>query len=127
VEASTEPYDMRLQRMLGHMPALLLAKPPFGAGGGLRRGRHRRLLCVAPEVKRIVICEMERIIPPVATRFFGKENNNVLNDPRVAMVYDDARHFVLTTPREVRCDHLRPDSSVGQRQRQHFILKSTLN
>src|ERR1019366_1213026 len=38
VEASTEPYDMRLQRMLGHMPALLHANPRsvlvvgFGAG-----------------------------------------------------------------------------------------------
>jgi spermidine synthase len=40
---------------------------------------------------------MERMIPPVATRFFGRENNNVLNDPRVEMVYDDARHYVLTT------------------------------
>ena len=40
VEASTEPYDMRLQRMLGHMPALFHPQPEIGAGGGLRRGRH---------------------------------------------------------------------------------------
>src|SRR5205085_2569249 len=38
VEASTEPYDMRLQRMLGHMPALFHPDPHsvlivgFGAG-----------------------------------------------------------------------------------------------
>ncbi len=38
VEASTEPYDMRLQRMLGHMPALVHTDPKsvlivgFGAG-----------------------------------------------------------------------------------------------
>ena len=38
VEASTEPYDMRLQRMLGHLPALMHRNPKsvlivgFGAG-----------------------------------------------------------------------------------------------
>jgi spermidine synthase len=97
VEASTEPYDMRLQRMLGHMPALLHPKPRsvlvVGFGAGVTAGSF----VLHPEVKRIVICEMERMIPPVATRFFGRENNNVLNDPRVEMVYDDARHYVLTT------------------------------
>jgi len=97
VEASTEPYDMRLQRMLGHMPALLHPNPRsvlvVGFGAGVTAGSF----VLHPEVKRIVICEMERMIPPVATRFFGKENNYVLHDPRVEMVYDDARHFVLTT------------------------------
>jgi spermidine synthase len=97
VEASTEPYDMRLQRMLGHMPALLHSNPRsvlvVGFGAGVTAGSF----VLHPEVKRIVICEMERMIPPVATRYFGKQNNNVLNDPRVEMVYDDARHFVLTT------------------------------
>ena len=97
VEASTEPYDMRLQRMLGHMPALLHSKPRsvlvVGFGAGVTAGSF----VLHPEVQRIVICEMERMIPPVATRYFGRENNNVLHDPRVEMVYDDARHYVLTT------------------------------
>ena len=97
VEASTEPYDMRLQRMLGHMPALLHAKPRsvlvVGFGAGVTAGSF----VLHPEVKRIVICEMERMIPPVATRYFSRENNNVLHDPRVEMVYDDARHYILTT------------------------------
>jgi spermidine synthase len=97
VEASTEPYDMRLQRMLGHMPALLHSKPRsvlvVGFGAGVTAGSF----VLHPEVHRIVICEMERMIPPVATRYFGRENNNVLHDPRVEMVYDDARHYVLTT------------------------------
>ena len=97
VEASTEPYDMRLQRMLGHMPALLHPNPRsvlvVGFGAGVTAGSF----VLHPEVRRIVICEMERMIPPVATRYFGRENNNVLHDPRVEMVYDDARHYVLTT------------------------------
>ena len=97
VEASTEPYDMRLQRMLGHMPALLHSKPRsvlvVGFGAGVTAGSF----VLHPEVQRIVICEMERMIPPVATRYFGRENYNVLKDPRVEMVYDDARHYILTT------------------------------
>jgi spermidine synthase len=97
VEASTEPYDMRLQRMLGHMPALLHPKPRsvlvVGFGAGVTAGSF----VLHPEIQRIVICEMERMIPPVATRYFGRENNDVLHDPRVEMVYDDARHFILTT------------------------------
>jgi spermidine synthase len=40
---------------------------------------------------------MEPLIPPVATQYFGKENYNVMHDPRVRIIYDDARHFVLTT------------------------------
>ena len=43
VEASTEPYDMRLQRMLGHMPALMHQDPKsvliVGFGAGVTAGR----------------------------------------------------------------------------------------
>jgi spermidine synthase len=98
VEASTEPYDMRLQRMLGHMPALFHKDEPrsvliVGFGAGVTAGSF----VPYPGIRRIVICEMEPLIPPIATQYFGKENYNVLHDPRVQIVYDDARHFVLTT------------------------------
>jgi len=97
VEASTEPYDMRLQRMLGHLPGLLHPNPHsvliVGFGAGVTAGTF----VLYPEIQRIVICEMEPLIPPTATEYFGKENYNVMHDPRVQIVYDDARHFVLTT------------------------------
>jgi spermidine synthase len=98
VEASTEPYDMRLQRMLGDLPALFHQGEPHsvlivGFGAGVTAGSFVPF----PSIKRIVICEMEPLIPPVATKYFGKENYNVMNDPRVQIVYDDARHFVLTS------------------------------
>jgi spermidine synthase len=41
---------------------------------------------------------MERLIPRTPTESFGHENYNVKNDPRTTIYYDDARHFVLTTP-----------------------------
>src|ERR1022692_2000834 len=94
VEASTEPYDMRLQRMLGHMPALFASKPKsvlvVGFGAGVTAGSF----VLYPEIQRIVICEMEPLIPPTATEYFAKENYSVMHNPRVQMVYDDARHFV---------------------------------
>ncbi len=97
VEASTEPYDMRLQRMLGHMPALFHPNPKsvliVGFGAGVTSGSF----ALYPGIERIVICEMEPLIPPTATKYFGKENYNVMNDPRVQIVYDDARHYILTT------------------------------
>ncbi len=97
VEASTEPYDMRLQRMLGHLPALVHSGPKsvliVGFGAGVTAGSF----VTHPTVSRIVICEMEPLIPPTATQYFAKENYNVMNDPRTQIFYDDARHFVLTT------------------------------
>jgi spermidine synthase len=50
-----------------------------------------------PQVQRIVICEIEPLIPPVATRYFANENYDVLHDRRTEVVYDDARHFILAT------------------------------
>jgi spermidine synthase len=88
---------MRLQRMLGHLPALVHPNPKsvliVGFGAGVTAGTF----VVHPGVERIVICEMEPLIPPTATKYFANENYNVMNDPRVKIVYDDARHFILTT------------------------------
>jgi spermidine synthase len=98
VEASTESYDMRLQRMLGHLPALLHPNPKsvliVGFGAGVTAGSF----VPHHEVERIVICEMEPMIPPTASRYFGRQNYHVIDDPRTRIIYDDARHFVLTTP-----------------------------
>jgi spermidine synthase len=97
VEATTESFDMRLQRMLGHIPALLHSNPQsvlvVGFGAGVTAGSF----VLYPEVRRIVICEIEPAIPPATSRYFGAENYDVLRDPRTTVVYDDARHYVLTT------------------------------
>jgi spermidine synthase len=96
VEASTEPQDMSLQRMLGHLPALLSRDPQsvliVGFGAGVTAGSF----VVQPGIKRISICEIEPVIPPNSDQYFGPENHHVLHDPRTTITYDDARHFVLT-------------------------------
>jgi spermidine synthase len=97
VEASTEPYDMRLQRMLGHIPALIHQGPKsvlvVGFGAGVTAGTF----VVHPEIENITICEIEPLIPQASSQYFATENHNVFHDRRTHMVYDDARHFVLTT------------------------------
>jgi spermidine synthase len=97
VEASSLPQDMRLQRMLGHISALLDRDPQsvlvVGFGAGVTAGSF----VTHPGIKRIVICEIEPLIPKVVSTYFTRENNDVAHDPRVQIVYDDARHFILTT------------------------------
>jgi spermidine synthase len=96
VEASSEPQDMRLQRMLGNIPAVLHPDPRsvliVGFGAGVTSGSF----VPYREVERVVICEIEPLIPTRVASFFERENYSVLRDPRVRVVYDDARHHVLT-------------------------------
>jgi spermidine synthase len=97
VEASDMDIDMRLERMLGHVPALMHPNPEtvlvVGVGAGVTAGSFT----VHPQVKRIVICEIEPVVPASARAFFGEENHHLFDDPRVELVFDDARHFLETT------------------------------
>jgi spermidine synthase len=97
VEASTEVHDMRLQRLLGHMSALMNPHPKsvlvVGFGAGVTAGSF----LLHPEVERIVICEIEPLIPQRIAPYFAKENYDIVHNPKVQIVYDDARHFILTT------------------------------
>ncbi|HTR38609.1 MAG TPA: hypothetical protein VMH80_22035 [Bryobacteraceae bacterium] len=96
-EASTAILDMRLERMMGHLPALVHPSPRsvlvVGFGAGITAGSLTRY----PDVRKLVICELEPFVPPASTKYFAKENYNVLHDRRTEMVYDDARHFLFKT------------------------------
>lgn len=97
VEATTEPFDMKLQRMVGHLPALLHPHPVsvlgIGFGAGVSAGTFTRY----PSIQHITICEIEPVIPPTSTRYFAHEDYDVLHNPKTQIVYDDARHYILTT------------------------------
>jgi len=96
VEASTETYDMRLQRALGHLAGLVHPNPHsvliVGFGAGVTAGSF----VTYPSIQKLVVCEMEPLVPPAATKYFDKQNYDVARDPRTTIIYDDARHFVLT-------------------------------
>ncbi len=133
VEASTEPFDMRLQRMLGHLPALLHPKPKsvliVGFGAGVTSGTFTRY----PSIERIVICEMEPLIPQAAKKYFAKEHYNVLDDKRTQVFFDDARHFVLTSPEKfdiITSDPIHPfvKGSATLYSKEYFeMVKNKLN
>jgi spermidine synthase len=96
VEASNHPADLRLERMLGHLSALAHPHPEFVLVVGLGAGITAGALALHPEVKRMVICEIEPRVVGAASQF-ARENYGVLTDPRVRIVFDDARHFLATT------------------------------
>jgi spermidine synthase len=97
VQASSEPQDMRLQRMLGHLTTLLPADPKsvlvIGCGAGVTAGA----VSIDPRVERQTIAEIEPLVPKVVSTYFSEHNFDVVRNPKVHVQIDDARHFVLTT------------------------------
>jgi spermidine synthase len=98
VEATNEPFDMKLQRMVGHLAALIHPNPRkvlgIGFGAGVSAGTFTRY----GSVQSITVCEIEPVIPPISTQYFFKEDYDVYHNPRTRIMYDDARHYLLTTP-----------------------------
>jgi spermidine synthase len=64
-----------------------------GFGAGVTAGA----ISIHPTLERMVICELEPLIPKVVSTYFGDANYGVATNPKVQIVYDDARHYVLTT------------------------------
>jgi spermidine synthase len=97
VQASSEPQDMRLQRMLGHITTLVPKNPRkvlvIGCGAGVTAGA----VSVDPMVKDQTIAEIEPLVPRVVSTYFAAHNFNVVANPKVKVHLDDARHYLLTT------------------------------
>lgn len=88
---------MRLQRMLGHLTTLVPSKPRsvlvIGCGAGVTAGA----VSVNPSVERVTIVDIEPLVPKVAGWFMGTANHDVVKNPKVRIIADDARHFLQTT------------------------------
>jgi spermidine synthase len=97
VQASSEPQDMRLQRMLGHITTLVPKTPTkvlvIGCGAGVTAGA----VSIDPMVKDQTIAEIEPLVPQVVSTHFAEHNFNVVANPKVKVHLDDARHYLLTT------------------------------
>jgi spermidine synthase len=131
VESTNNPADLRLERMLGHLSALAHPKPQsvlvVGLGGGITAGA----LAAHPEVERLVICEIEpRVVG--AARQFRRENYDVLSNPKVEVLFDDARHFLATTSEKfdiITSDPIHPwvrGNSVLFSREYYAVVKSKL-
>jgi spermidine synthase len=123
VQASSQPQDMRLQRMLGHLSALICENPArvedvmvIACGAGVTAGSF----ILYPDVKHITICDIEPLVPKIVAPMFGKENYHivdgidrqnphVVNGKEVRVIYDDGRHYISTLPENVKFDVITSD------------------
>jgi spermidine synthase len=97
VQASSQPQDMRLQRMLGHFTTLVPKSPKkvlvIGCGAGATAGA----VSIDQNVESLIIAEIEPLVPRVVSEHFGEHNFHVVRNPKTHVVIDDARHYLLTT------------------------------
>ncbi|MDR1989341.1 MAG: fused MFS/spermidine synthase [Acidobacteriaceae bacterium] len=97
IQASSQPPDMRLQRMLGHLTTIIPRHARkvlvIGCGAGVTAGA----VSVSPMVDEVTIVDIEPLVPMVAREYFGSVNHEVLKNPKVHVVADDARHYLMTT------------------------------
>ncbi len=94
VDASTG--DARTQLLLGHLGAAFDPAPRrvliIGFGSGMTASAVSRY----PGVERIDCIEIEPAVLRAAP-YLGSLNRYVLSDPRVHIIFDDARNFLLTS------------------------------
>ena len=94
--ASTDRQDQQCQYTLGHLPMLLHKNPKkvwvLGMGTGMTAGATS----VHPEVESVTVAELEKHVVPAA-RTFADYNHHFLDNPKVNVVFNDGRNFLLTT------------------------------
>ena len=82
VQASSEPQDMKLQRMLGHITTLVPENPAkvlvIGCGAGVTAGA----VSIDPMVKDQTIAEIEPLVPQVVSTHFSEHNFDVVRESR---------------------------------------------
>ncbi len=116
-QASTYPQDLRLQRMLGHLSTLVADKPAdvlvIGLGAGITAGA----VSIDPAVERVVVAEIEPLVPPLAAQFFAAHNFGVVHEPEGRDPHRRRPPLSRDDEPQVRCDHVGPARPVGQRRR----------
>jgi spermidine synthase len=100
VQASSDPQDMRLERMLGHLTTLVPDNNHtflvIGCGAGVTAGA----VSIEPQLDSETIVEIEPLVPKVVSTYFSEPNYDVLQNPKVHVEIDDGRHYLLTTKRK---------------------------
>ncbi len=95
-EASNRFEDMQCQYTLGHLPMLLNKNPKKVLVIGLGSGMTAGAVSVHPEVEKITLVEIEPKVIGIA-KSFAFYNHNVLDDPKLKIIFNDGRNYLLTT------------------------------
>ena len=96
-DASLTPADRRTQLLLGLVPAALHPDPQEVAVIGFGSGQTPVGLLAVPEVKEVRCAELEPAVLE-ARRYFAPFSEGALEDPRLKMIVDDGRSFILGSP-----------------------------
>lgn len=96
VEASSYLQGQQVQYALGHLPMLLTSNPKRVLVVGMGSGMTAGATAVHPGVERVTLVEIEPQVAGVA-RTFERYNHRVLENPKVRVVLNDGRNFLLTT------------------------------
>jgi spermidine synthase len=97
VQASSDPADMRLQRMLGHLTTLIPKNPKnffvIGFGSGATAGA----VSLQPGLEHETVVEIEPLVPKFVATYFSEYNFDVAQNSKVTVAIDDGRHYLMTT------------------------------
>jgi spermidine synthase len=91
--------DVPTQVLLGHLPMLLKPEAKDVLVVGLGSGLTCSAVACHPSLRKLDVVE---ISPEVvsAARLFAHHNNNVLDDPKLHLVVDDAKSFLQISPQQ---------------------------
>jgi len=99
IEASNQKEGIQCQYTLGHLPMLLNKNPKrvfvLGTGSGMTLGATT----VHSSVEEIVLAEIEPKVLGVA-RTFSRYNHDVLDNPKLRIVFNDGRNYLMTTKKK---------------------------
>jgi spermidine synthase len=97
IQASSDPADMRLQRMLGHLTTLVPKTQDNFLVIGFGAGATAGAVSIEPKLQHETIVEIEPLVPKFVSTYFGDHNFKVAENPKVTIRIDDGRHFLMTT------------------------------
>ncbi|MEW6601058.1 MAG: fused MFS/spermidine synthase [Nitrospirota bacterium] len=96
VVASDSAGDRQVQYTLGHLPMLLHKNPRKVLVVGLGTGMTLGAVSVHPTLEELTLAEIEPKVTGAA-RTFGRYNNYVLDNPKLRIIFNDGRNYLLTT------------------------------
>ncbi len=96
VEASSHLQALQCQFALSHLPMLLHKNPKKVLVVGLGSGMTLGATSAHPTVEQITLVEIEPKVIGVA-RTFENYNHHVLDNPKLKVVFNDGRNFLMTT------------------------------
>jgi len=99
VEASSHLQGQQNMFALSHLPMLLHKEPKKVLVIGLGAGMSLGAISVHPGLEELLLVELEPKVLGVA-RTFGPYNHKVLDNPKLKIIFNDGRNYLLTTQKK---------------------------